>query len=907
MNIGKWIREVLGDQRHSLQERLFRLITTIGLIGLLFGLVAGALNKEGLFNQLAMLAVVLIIFLIVCFALRTGRIETGAVIVSALVMFVVLPLNFLTAGGIYGGAPIWFILGFVLAMIVVEGRIKYALLAGGYMMFLACYYIAYFYPEKVAQHTSDMAYIDSIATLTIVSVVICVMLQFQKMMYRGENRVAKQQKKEIEELNQAQNRFFASMSHEIRTPINTIIGLNEMILREDVSDEVAEDAQNIQNASRMLLAIINDILDMSKIESGKMDIVPVSYDTGAMLSDIVNMIWVRAREKGLSFHINVEPGTPAQLYGDEVRVKQILINLLNNAVKYTPEGSVTLSIQCRKKEGDTVYITYSIADTGMGIRKENIPYLFTAFKRVDEEKNRYIEGTGMGLSIVKQLVTLMDGDIEVNSVYTKGSTFVVTLPQKAVGKEQVGELDLETKHTLRKREHYRSVFEAPRARILIVDDNDANLMVATKLLQDTKVHADTASGGQECLKMTLQTKYDVILMDHLMPGMDGVECLHRIRSQEGGMNMETPVVVLTANAGGENQAMYRREGFDGYLVKPVSGNQLEIELLRHLPRELVKMTDTSGDSDVLVGPVLGHEKKQLLMITTDSVSDLPEQFAEKYRITVQPYRVLTEKGEFLDGEEIETDGVLEYLGQSDKRVHSEAPETPEYEAFFAEQLTRAQNVIHISMAKNASKGYRNALEASTSFDNVTVVDSGHLSSGMGLIVLYAAQAAAAGMSADEVLREIEDLKARTKTSFVVDTTEYLARSGRIPAKVHAVCKTCMLHPVIVLKKSSMTVGAIHMGMRRSVWGKYIRSALKAPGRIDRRLLFLTYAGLRPAELDEIAAQVRARVPFENIIYQKASPAISANCGPGTFGLLFLEKRGGGTNGGGLVRLEREGK
>ena len=889
MSIRKWIRAIIGDQRHTLQERLFRLITTIGLIGLLFGLIVGILNGESLVNVIAVLGILLLLALIVSVTLRSGRIETGSIVLSALVLFIVLPFNFITAGGIYGGAPIWFILGFVLALIVVEGRCKYVLLAGGYMIFVACYVIAYFDPSKVVQHSEDMAYIDSIASLTIVSFVICVMLWFQNALFRSESSMAKQQKKEIEELNHAQNRFFASMSHEIRTPINTIIGLNEMILREEVSDEVAADAQNIQNASRMLLSLINDILDMSKIESGKMDIVPVSYDVGAMLSDIVNMIWVRAREKGLAFHIDVERDIPTQLYGDEVRIKQILINLLNNAVKYTEEGSVNLSIQCQQKDDDIVNIIYTVTDTGIGIKKESIPYLFTTFKRVDEEKNRYIEGTGLGLSIVKQLVTLMGGDIEVNSVYTKGSTFMVTLPQKAMSDAQIGELDLETKHTLRSRTHYRSLFEAPKARVLIVDDNDANLMVAEKLLQDTKVQIDTATGGQECLRMTLQTRYDVIFMDHLMPVMDGVECLRHLRTQSGGLNNETPVVVLTANAGGDNQAMYRREGFDGYLLKPVSGSQLETELLRHLPQELVKMTSMSGDKDVVVGPVLGHEKKQILMITTDSVSDLPPQMTAQYQIAVQPYRVLTDHGEFWDGEEIESDGVLEYLQRSESHVHSDLPEAAAYEAFFAEQLTRAQHIIHISMASGTSKGFQSASEASGAFDNVAVVDSGHLSSGMGLIVYYAAQEAALGVSAEEILRDIESMKARTKTSFVVEDTEYLARSGRISPKVHAICKTCMLHPVIVLKKSRMTVGAIHMGVRKTVWKRYIRSALRHPAAIDKRLLFITYAGLRPSDLDEIAAQVRQLMPFEKVVYQKASPAISANCGPGTFGLLFLEK------------------
>ncbi len=889
MSIRKWVRTIVGDQSHSLQERLFRLITTIGLGGLVIGLAVGIANREEMVNQVAILIAILLLSVIVGCTLHTGKIEAGAVALSVLVMFVVLPVNFLTAGGIYGGASIWFILGFVLATIVVESRYKYILLAGGYLIFLACYYVAYFYPSKVVQHTLDMAYIDSIATLTIVSVVICIMLQFQNAVYREENSVAKQQKKEIEDLNRAQNRFFSSMSHEIRTPINTIIGLNEMILREEVSDEVAEDAQNIQNASRMLLSLINDILDMSKIRSGRMEIVPAVYDMGAMLSDIVNMIWVRAKEKELAFHINVEQSIPAQLYGDEVRIKQILINLLNNAVKYTQEGSVNLSIQCLKKENDTVYITYSVSDTGMGIKKESVPYLFSAFKRVDEEKNRYIEGTGLGLSIVKQLVSLMGGDIEVNSVYTKGSTFMVTLPQKVAGSEQIGELDLETRHTMRVREHYRSIFEAPKAHVLIVDDNDANLMVAEKLLLDTKVKVDTALSGQECLKMTLQQRYDVIFMDHLMPVMDGIECLHLIRSQVGGLNNETPVVVLTANAGGKNQAMYKREGFDGYLLKPVSGNQLETELLSHLPRELVKMANVPGNNDMAYEPVLGHEKKQILMITTDSVSDLPVKLAKQYQIAVQPYRVVTEGGEFKDGEEIEGDGVMEYLVGRSKSAYSEAPAVSDYEAFFAEQLTKAQHIIHITVAKGNGNGYENALEASGSFDNVTVVNSGHLSSGMGLVALYAAQAAASGMTVEAVLKEIESLKVRTRTSFVVDSTKYLEKSGRISSRISAICEACMLHPVVMLKKSNITVGTVHIGTRKNVWRKYIRSELKSPAKIDQRLLFITYAGLRPKELDEIAAQVRERVPFENVIYQKASSAISTNCGPGTFGLLYLEK------------------
>ena len=260
--------------------------------------------------------------------------------------------------------------------------------------------------------------------------------------YKSGRRIleSEAQKKELEGLSQAQNTFFSSMSHEIRTPINTIIGLNEMILREEISDEVAQDAANIQSAGKMLLHLINDILDMSKLESGQMEIVNSTYNTADMLSDIVGMLWIRAQDKGLKFSVEVEPSLPSQLVGDEMRIRQVLINILNNAIKYTKEGSVKLSIQCENKGSNTSKIIYTVSDTGMGIRKENIPHLFDAFKRMDEDKNKYIEGTGLGLSIVKQLVDMMNGTITVNSIYMKGSTFIIEIPQEIADDTEVGDI-----------------------------------------------------------------------------------------------------------------------------------------------------------------------------------------------------------------------------------------------------------------------------------------------------------------------------------------------------------------------------------------------------------------------------------------------------------------------------------
>ncbi|MDD6038652.1 MAG: DegV family protein [bacterium] len=887
MNPGKII-EMIKDQNRSRQERMFILLAMCGQMGLFIGTLVKAIVGVNMKNVLAMLISFVILLGITYFSLRFRKIQRGAELIAALVIFFVLPLNFISGGGIYGGATIWFIFGIIFVCLVVENKTKYILLASGFFVCSICYFIALFFPEWVVTPPKSIAYVDSFSTFVLVTGMICGMILFQNAIYQSENKMTQAQKKEIEELNQMQNRFFSSMSHEIRTPINTIIGLNEMILREDVSDEVASDARSIQGASKMLLTLINDILDMSKIESGNMDIVPVSYDFGAMLSDIVNMIWVRAKEKGLEFHVNVDQTMPSQLYGDEVRIKQVLINVLNNAVKYTAEGSVTLSIQCKNSENGKAQIIYSIEDTGMGIKKESIPFLFTAFRRVDQAKNRYIEGTGLGLSIVKQLVDLMHGEIAVNSVYTKGSTFVITIPQDVVGNDVIGAINLEERHSMNARAHYKQSFEAPNARVLIVDDNEANLMVAEKLLRDTKVMIDTATSGEKCLEKTVSFHYDVIFMDHLMPEMSGIECLHEVRKQTGGLNQNTPVVALTANAGSENQALYRREGFDGYLLKPVSGLQLEAELLRQLPPELVEKTRDTEQTGV-AAPVLEHHNKMFVMISTDSVCDLPKNITEKYQVAVMPYRVITEGGEFLDGIETETDGIVSYIEEKGKTVKSEAPPVEEYEKFFAEQLTKAQVVIHISMAKKISLGYDNAREAAKAFDNVFVINSRHLSCGMGILVIRAAEYAAEGMKAEQIIQKIKAQRKLVKTSFIVDKTDFLARVGRISAKIDSICKAIMLHPVIVLKNSLLTVGAIRIGTKKHVWDKYIEAEMKTMKYADKKHLFIVFVGLSMQDLQEIKQKVESKYSFDQVIFQKSSPAISANCGPGTFGLIYSIK------------------
>lgn len=885
--IKKYVAGIL-DSGRDLQERMFRLLSGIGVTAFLLMVVVSLFSGENIENILVLFVCLVYVTVVVWISLATKRINRGAVLV-ALFMLVLFPVNFFTAGGMYGGTPLWFAFFFVYISLTLYGRCKAVFFCLCAIITFLCYYVAYQYPQLVIGHTTEVAYVDSAVNVVVVGCLTSFMIFFQNHIYKEENRITRQQKQEIEELNRAENHFFSSMSHEIRTPINTIIGLNEMNLRSAVSAEVVENSRNIQGASKMLLSLINDILDMSKLESGKMDIINVAYETGAFFSDIINMIWIKAQEKGLKFHLDIDASLPSQLCGDDVRIKQVLVNLLNNAVKYTQQGSVTLSVKCERKSLNRVCVSYSVRDTGIGIRQEEIPNLFSIFKRVEEEKNRHIEGSGLGLSIVKQLVNLMGGEITVNSVYTKGSTFLVTLEQGIVDERELGTFTLESRIRPKNRKHYQQSFEAPKARLLIVDDNEMNLMVAQKLLQDTKIQIDTAANGAECLKKTLSRHYDGILMDHLMPEMDGIECLHAIRTQTAGLCNDVPVVALTANAGSENQLLYKKEGFAGYLPKPVSGALLEATVLNILPQELVKVNENLAEEETINDVVVFREKtRALLMITTDSVSDLPAELALQMGISICPGYIKTEKGRFVCGKELDADGLLKHLKNGGESI-SQAPEVEDYVAFFAGKLTEAQNIIHIAMAKGIGNEYENAAQASKSFENVTVLDSGSLSGGQGLLAVCAAQMAMQQRTPEEVLNSLEALKSRISCSFITERTRRLYLGGRITGSIHMLCETMLMHPVIVLKKNRLAVSTLLAGRFWGVVPRYIRKALKHPGTIDRRILFITHVGLDEPSLAAVQKTVQRYCPFERVYVQQASASIAGNCGAGTLSLVFIRK------------------
>ncbi len=887
--VKKLIRLIFSEDS-PIRERLFALIVTITGISITLGIVVdiitGAASWQDLFAFTA--GLLLLIFTSVL-TVKKKKFRLGSVVIAFFVIYVMLPVTFFFSGGLYGGSPIWFIFSVLFISLLFAGKARIFFLISELAVAGACYFLAYTRPEMLHRSTEKLAHIDSYTALAFLSLAVCAIISIQIELYKRENARSERRKKEIEELNNAQSRFFSGMSHEIRTPINTIIGLNEMILREDISDEVAEDAENIRSASKMLLSIINDILDMTKLDSGSMQLTPVTYRTGDMISELVNMFWVRARDKGLEFRVSVAPDVPAELIGDDVRVKQILINLLNNAVKYTREGSVSLSVERGRQEGGIVSLVCSVTDTGIGIKKENIPYLFTAFKRVDEEKNRHIEGSGLGLSIVKQLADLMGGAVTVNSVYTQGSTFLVELPQQMVSDEIVGKLDLEAKHKS-EREAYHSRFEAPQASILVVDDNASNLLVAKKLLRATGVRIETASSGAEALSLTQDNAYHVIFMDHMMPEMDGLECRRRIMAQPGGKCRDSKLVALTANADSASRALYEREGFDGYLTKPISAEALENELFRLLPKELVK-TFADGDEDLLkksTAWIQSDRRKRMVAVATESVADLPGELLDKYDIAVIPHLIRTESGVFRDGLDLECDGLLSYMDPDKDRVSTSVADVAAHEAFFAEQLRRAYNVIFVSLSdKLANSGYSAATEAADSFDNVTVTDSRSLSGGLGLTVLEACRMAEEGKSPAEITSRLEEMQDLIQASFIADNMDYLSRTEHIAVWAARIARTMTGRPILAMRKGRLRLQQIAFGSRKRCWKKYIASCFRSTGNVDTRLLLINYAGLSRQELNWIREQVESYVHFDAVCCQKISAATAASCGPGVFGLMFV--------------------
>ncbi len=400
-------------------------------------------------------------------------------------------------------------------------------------------------------------------------------------------------KEEAEKANKAKTQFLASISHEIRTPINAVIGMNEMILRESTENNIQKYACDVKASSALLLKMIDEILDSSKIESGMMEIVCTNYKIGSLLNDLYNMINIKAKEKKLELIFDIDSAIPGEYYGDDKRIRQIMLNLLTNAVKYTRQGSVTLKLTC-KREGADAILQCAVIDTGIGIKEEDIGKIYDAFQRFDVSKNRDIEGAGLGMNITQQLLMLMGSELQIKSEYERGSEFFFELKQKVVSEVPLGNF-MEGLKTAKGLYESGLLYVAPEAKVLVVDDCKMNLKVFGGLIKRTKIQVYEAQSGMECLRLLQNNTYHIVFLDHMMPDMDGIETFHLIKEKH--MCDETPVVMLTANAIVGDREKYISLGFDDFLTKPIIPDKLDQLILKYLPKQLVTVYEETDKAD----------------------------------------------------------------------------------------------------------------------------------------------------------------------------------------------------------------------------------------------------------------------------------------------------------------------
>lgn len=888
--IRKLYQRFFNDEM-DIKERLFRIILIVGTIAVTLAILEGLTLVNA--GNLMLVYVLMFIAFIVAFVatFRYRNIKFSSVLIGIVIICIALPFIFFKGGGINSGSALWMTMGIFYVFLMFRGMTRNLFLTLTLLIDASCYVYAYYHPEVIEElATRFEIHFDSLFAVLVVGLTIGIILEFQMRLYERERRINKHQQEELEALNKSKDNFFASMSHEIRTPINSIIGLNELILRENPSEEIQGYAKNIQNSSKMLLSLVNDILDLSQLEIKKMQLTENDYNTYEMFHEIVDVMQVRMNDKKLSFLVEIDNNLPMGLKGDERRIKQIILNVLSNAVKYTNEGSVTLTCGHELLSDGRINLIVSVADTGIGIRKEELEYLFDAFMRLDMDKNHRIEGTGLGLSITKHLLNLMNGTISVDSIYTQGSLFTITIPQEVVDDTPMGEFQKVSKKS-NAGAYYSKSFEAPEARVLIVDDDDLNLIITAKLLQDTRMTVDTVSSVEECLRKTKQKYYNLIFMDYMMPSMNGGEALKEIRKQENGLCKDTPVVLLTANAYSDRMAEYMQMGFDGVLEKPLEPHHLEAEALRLLPSDLIEYrrdVETGVQAEGFVSRLLTKKRKRIY-VTSDSVCDIPAELLEKYDIKIIDLYIKTEHGRFRDSKEIDVNNMSLYLSDSESQAFSLAPNVEEYEKFFAEVLTQADEVLYFSLAKKAGKCYGNAVEAAKGFSHVHVIDSGFISCGQGLLVLTAAQMAQERATVEQITSRIEELKGKVSSSYILPKTGILYQKGFTDIITAKICDTFNLHPILAARNSGVHIYGIRVGTLENAWRKYIRFHLRNKAKIDDSIIFVVYAGLSVRQQEIVLDEIQHSIKFERVIFVPASVSNVCNAGLGSIGLGVFRK------------------
>ena len=877
----------------DIRERLFRMLLMVGsvicILGILEGFIIG--YETSMYSILSFLALGLAVCLVLTFGYRKDRI--AAVVMAVVLCGCVFPAIMLAGGGVGSGSAMWAIIGIFFIFTTFSGPLMYFLLTLAILVNGGTYLWMYYYPDSVLYLDGrNMNFYDSFFSQTMIGIALGVASHFALKLYDEERAIRNEQRIQLEKMSKAKNQFFANMSHELRSPINTIIGLNEVILREEnLSAETRENAENVKRAGENLLMLVNDILDISQMESAQMEIFPDFYDTKEFIKDIIDSMAVQMKEKGLEFLLDIDDSLPTRLYGDAKRIKQVVINLLTNAVKYTKEGSVTLAVKAERVAEDEILLSVTVSDTGIGIKKENLEHLYDTFHRINDENVSRIEGTGLGLPICKNLMDLMGGKISVDSIYTKGSIFTISLRQYVADETFIGHVDFSSPMDNISNTRYTHAFEAPEASILVVDDAEMNLLVVEKLLSKTKVRIDFARSGRECLEKTKQKYYNLILMDYMMPGLNGASTLQAVRKQDNGLCKDSPVVVLSANVETESSRIAKEFGFDGFLTKPIDSKILEELVLSFLPEDIIEYR-----RDVILEKQIENtiemirtNRRKKIRITADCFCDLSDSQLEKYDIRLIYTYIETDEGRFKDRQEINVNNLSTYFKKHGVMTTAVAATVEDYEKFFADNLAEADDVIHLSLASHLGQSHGHALKAAEGFDHVHVIDSKQVSAGMGLVVLTAAKLAQDYYELEEIIQKMQYYIGKIESQFILPAARLFRHKGYVNRYLQVICDGFGLHPVVGMKNSRFKVRGFYRGNLVAARRRFVKFYLGKHRRISNEVIFITHAGCSFKETENLRETVESCREFEKIILQECAVSNACIAGLGTVGIGYMSK------------------
>lgn len=621
------IKSFFNVRTKGMRLVLFNVMVVVAVLGGVFSIImaiASLLPVQPVPIFIVAILIAALPFYLANYKGRLGVASNFMVIVSCFFLF---PGIFFSQGGIESGMSSWFALGILFIFLLLDGVNFVVMLSLDAIVIIGCYWLSYKYSQLVhGQMLRASFFLDVVQSIFVTTVAVGLIVKVQAWMQKQQDSIveeknkllvevtqkAKHAQREAEIANHSKSNFLANMSHEIRTPINTVLGMDEMILRETREDNTRSLAQDIRTSTESLLEIVNEILDFSRIESGKMELMADDYELCDVLHDTVTVFGLRAKEKGLYLHIHVDEKLPAMYRGDSLRLRQIINNIMSNAIKYTGEGGINFSVTGHQEE-DSEVLHFEIEDTGAGIREEDLHRLFEAFERIDEKTNRNIEGTGLGMAITANFLHMMDSNLQVRSVYGQGSTFYFDLKQRVKDWTPIGHFQINDKKNADNSKEQHFTFLAPNVHVLLVDDNAMNRKVFCKLLKHTQIQIDEVDNGFTCLEMVKKRHYDIIFLDHMMPELDGVETFSYMQSMQENRCKDTPVIVLTANAIIGAKEQYMQIGFTDYLSKPIDSHRLENLIVEQLALHNIHVEpiELSGNNSEVYGEK-NHEALQEL-------------------------------------------------------------------------------------------------------------------------------------------------------------------------------------------------------------------------------------------------------------------------------------------------------